>query len=152
MSRWPLRTLEERFWSKVDRRGPAECWIWRAHIDRYGYGQFGVDLPGKRLESAHRVSYQIAHHLPPPPVSSGLNIDHLCRNHACVNPTHLELVTIWENTLRGNALTARNARKTRCPRGHTYDVVHGRARKNRRCLLCSNAAQKERRRGAARIV
>lgn len=54
----------------------------------------------------------------PEPISDGLQIDHLCRNTWCVNPTHLESVTPKVNTLRSNAQSAINARKTHCNRGH----------------------------------
>jgi hypothetical protein len=47
-------------------------------------------------------------------------IDHLCRHTWCVNPFHMEIVTVAENTMRGNGPAAKNARKTHCIRGHEF--------------------------------
>lgn len=51
----------------------------------------------------------------------GGTIDHLCRVHLCVNPSHLEQVTPYENTMRGEGVAVKNSRKTHCPRGHPYE-------------------------------
>lgn len=55
-----------------------------------------------------------------PVIPDDLQLDHLCRNRLCVNPSHLEPVTCRENVLRGNGRCAANAKKTHCPRGHAY--------------------------------
>lgn len=83
-------TLEDRFWAKVDVRGP--CWEWTAST-RYGYGQFMV---GNRSMLAHRFAWQML----VGPIPDGLELDHLCRNPACVSPDHLEPVTHRENMRR----------------------------------------------------
>ena len=57
--------LDDRFWPKVDVRGPDECWPWRAGTNGVGYGMIypGGDL-GKKL--AHRISEPLGGtHLPP---------------------------------------------------------------------------------------
>jgi hypothetical protein len=83
---------------------------------------------------AHRVSYVLAHGSIP----DGLQLDHLCRNKLCVNPTHLEAVTARENTLRGVSVAAVNAKKTHCPRGHELSGSNLLAyRKVRSCRACS---------------
>ncbi len=72
------------------------CWIWLRGKDSDGYG--GANLNGQRM-SAH-VKYYTIHK---GRIPKGFEIDHLCRNHSCVNPEHLEAVTKVENVRRGLA-------------------------------------------------
>lgn len=75
-----------------------ECWIWRRRLDRYGYGQIEITRrPERRSTKAHIVAYEVF----VGPIPSGHTIDHLCRNRACCNPDHLEVVTRKENIQRG---------------------------------------------------
>lgn len=109
------KPLAERFWAAVDRTDdPSLCWEWQRPLGANGYGYLASEHGTNVL--AHRVSYEL--NVGPIPV--GLQIDHLCRNRACVNPAHLEPVTQRENILRGTAPTAENARKTHCIRGHEF--------------------------------
>lgn len=128
-----LQTPEERFWSKVDRRGDDECWEWTASRNHFGYGKFSK---GNSWVRAHRFSWELANG----PIPDGLVIDHLCRNTACVNPAHLEPVTHRENVLRGCGPVARAARATHCPQGHPYDEENTYRRPvtgHRSCRACN---------------
>ena len=120
--------VEERFWPKVDKNGPVPaerpelgpCWLWLGAKSKAGYGQIRT---GGVLDYAHRVSYELAHRLKLPKDDRHHHIDHLCRNHACVNPDHLEYVTVSENVLRGNVPTsvpAHYAKQTQCINGHDF--------------------------------
>lgn len=109
------RSVEERFWTKVNKT--ETCWLWTGSMT-HGYGKFGI--PGKPPQGAHRISYELI----VGPIPNGLHLDHLCRNRACVNPTHLEPVTCKDNVLRGEGGSAQNARKTHCKHGHPFDETN----------------------------
>lgn len=142
-------TIEKRFWKKVDQDGPNGCWLWTDALNRDGYGKMGVGFTADDrvvFESAHRLS----HELLKGPIPDGLQIDHLCRNRACVNPDHLEAVTGQVNTLRGEGPTAVHAAKTHCIHGHEYTPENtGRGAHGRFCRTCDRA-RKRRARAAAR--
>ena len=99
--------LPTRFWQKV-RLLDNGCWEWTGAIDARGYARFRLR---ERNALAHRVAYEHC----VGPVPKGLDLDHLCRNHPCVNPEHLEPVTRRENLRRGH-----RRRPTHCPQGHPY--------------------------------
>ncbi len=82
-----------RFMSKVKKTN--NCWEWTGFKNPDGYGKFFYN---KKQRLAHRVSYELFKE----DIPKGLQIDHLCRNRACVNYNHMEIVTNHENVLRGN--------------------------------------------------
>ena len=80
----------DRFWAKVDKG--IFCWDWLGGKSN-GYGRFWVE---GRLVQAHRWAYETM----VGPIPEGLTLDHLCRVRYCVNPSHLEPVTLGENIRR----------------------------------------------------
>lgn len=138
-----------RFWSKVNQDGepPADrpdlgpCWLWKPRAATGGYGQF--HMRGKNV-FAHRAAYESVKG----PIAPGLTIDHLCRVRPCVNPTHLEAVTLAENLRRakvweGGAAFQRN--KLVCKHGHPYsgDNLHIAPDGKRVCRECSRRWARE---------
>jgi hypothetical protein len=84
---------------------------------------------------AHRLSYE--HHVGPIP--DGMVLDHLCRNKACIRPSHLDPVPQRTNIHRGASPTARNATATECIHGHPFDAENTYWRpdgKGRLCRAC----------------
>ncbi len=132
--------MPDRFWSKVNKLDDG-CWEWMGSISLTGYGQFSRD--GKTM-LAHRVAYIWAKG----EIPEGLEIDHLCRNRKCVNPSHMELVTRSENIRRG--LLPEIGRKygeskTHCPQGHPYseqNTYHRPDRPSRDCKICRKEASR----------
>src|SRR5688572_13326968 len=97
---------------------PDGCWQWTGSFMPNGYGRLIVK---RHTVLAHRFAYELL----VGPIPAGLQIDHLCRNRACVNPAHLEPVTIKQNLLRSPITNAaRNAAKTRCLHGHEFTAAN----------------------------
>ena len=113
-----MKTLIERFWPKVDRRGPDECWEWQGAKASVGYGAI-YDRDGSRLKLySHRVAWEFAHGCIP----VGLFVLHRCDNPSCVNPAHLFLGTHGDN-MRDRKEKGRNAHGDRHGRTKIPDIA-----------------------------
>lgn len=144
------RPVIERLWTRVEKRGPDDCWLWTGATNaspngRGGpYGKLGDQHPSRKTVLAHRVVY--AHVVGPIP--DGFHVDHLCGNSLCCNPTHLQAVPPAENNARSTSPTAANIVKTHCPQGHEYTPENTGFRKGagfRYCRTCARLAQRAKR-------
>ena len=123
------------------------CVVWTGTTTKGGYGRLAV-ANSKIL--AHRYAYQRASG----PIPAGMTLDHLCKNTACVNPEHLEPVSLAENILRGDSPAAKHARQTECSRGHPFTPTNiywtrkANGRRTRSCRVC--ALERYRQKSAAR--
>lgn len=120
-----------RILSYVDASG--DCWEWTGAVSQYGYGL--TRHGGYSTRMAHRALWSEL----VGPIPKDMTIDHLCRNKLCVNPDHLEVVTMQVNQLRGYSPAGKNARKTHCKRGHPLSgdniYRYGTQRICKQCLL-----------------
>lgn len=95
-----------------------DCMLYAGPLSNQGYGAVRYYYKGTHINSrVHRLVYErFVGEIP-----EGLVLDHLCRVRHCINPNHLEPVTVKENNLRGISPMAQNARKTVCIKGHKYE-------------------------------
>lgn len=146
-------TAEERFWMQVDMDGPipshrpnlGPCWLWTGNCKNRGYGVFGKT-------TSHAWAYE--HFVKAVP--DGLTLDHICHNEnpecgggqtcihrRCCNPSHLEVTTHLENSLRSpTSMISINRAKTHCPRNHPYDAenTYINRKGSRTCRECTREA------------
>lgn len=121
--------------SKPD--GETGCWFSGLRPDSKGYAQVSDSSSGQvRMLRGHLVTYEEI----VGPIPDGLELDHLCRVRACINPSHMEPVTHRENTMRGESAATVAAARTHCPSGHEYTGVRDRNGK-RYCPTCRKAHQ-----------
>jgi hypothetical protein len=133
--------LQTRLLEKSIPEPMTGCWLWIGRRNRDDYGcidlKIGDDRPRPFL--AHRISYEAFRSAIP----EGLTIDHLCKTEACINPDHLEPVTIGVNVKRGNTFAAVNVAKIVCVNGHPFDEANTyrwtdrkTGRSHRGCVAC----------------
>lgn len=121
---------EERFWNHVTKTD--SCWLWTGgKFSRGFYGCFTLAAArnGSKAIPCHRYSYELHYGQ----IGPGMVIHHRCRNKMCVNPAHLEQVTL---------LVHREMhRLTHCKRGHEMagdNLVYNKKGNGRvrRCKTC----------------
>lgn len=131
-----LEGVKNRFLQKIVINKKTKCWEWTAHKSKLGYGVMRYGPRALGVREAHIIAYEIF----TGPVPEGKELDHLCRNRGCVNPSHLEPVTHHENMRRGH-----HATKTHCKNGHEFDEKNTLIGKNgrRHCRKCADARRKK---------
>lgn len=129
------------FWRKAEYDPATGCIIWIGARNDKGYAHFGV---GGKTTAAYRWIWERNEG----PIPQGMELDHLCRNRACVNLLHLEVVTHRENVRRGHGVPGVNARRTHCIRGHEFTAENTviNSKGNRNCLICLRVAGVEKNR------
>lgn len=136
------RPFEERFWDKVAKRGPGECWLWTGSFFQTGYGQVCRD--GKNFP-AHRIAWELA---------NGESLGnrwclHSCDNRPCVNPAHLRPGDASDNMADASERCRfPNQHLTHCRQGHEYTpentirLARPNNRSARACKICRYAASR----------
>lgn len=131
--------LPDRIERKISPEPNTGCWLWTGHVMAIGYGRIYYSrTEGRNFKIlAHRLVYEAL----VGPIPEGLVLDHKCRVRSCVNPDHLEPVTLVENILRGEGSPAQNSRKEQCDKGHFFvetNTYITPSTGSRNCRTCAN--------------
>lgn len=133
----PRRDPLDRFHEKYIVTSES-CWEWTGARNRDGYGWFLLD---GRAIGAHVASWRLIRGDTP----EGMELDHICRNRACVNPDHLDPVPHIENVRRGNTADVMNGTRDRCKRGHLFsEHMYISPKGFRTCRECKRLAERRR--------
>lgn len=143
--RGDLNTRLDRYTQRTET-----CWNWVGTKYSTGYGKIGMPMAngvyvgGHKEVPAHRAMYERY----VGPIPKGLDLDHLCRNRACVNPAHLEPVTRSVNLRRGAGVRGIDERETHCPQGHEFTpantYIWAKEPTKKRCKTCANRLHRRR--------
>jgi HNH endonuclease len=165
--KYPKRSKKDRLMERITVDPISSCWLWTGRLSHNGYPRVAWRITS--THQAHRIAYEefIG------PIPAGMVLDHTChrpencpggkgcKHRRCINPVHLEPVTIRENLRRGHgpaaglrAAHAQRASVTHCPQGHKYTTKNTYTYQGcRSCKACAqvrgekrNALLKERRR------
>ena len=132
-----LQELPQRLQNCISNTA-GECWVYTKKLNQDGYGRIYWN---GRQTMLHRITYEL--HVGK--INSRMEIDHLCRNRACCNPSHLEQVTHKVNMERGLKNGGKKFREmTHCKYGHPFDEKNTYWRKDmkrgRICRKCRNVS------------
>lgn len=140
------KTFRERLESGMGEPDENGCRRWRKFVRSNGYGSFAVKRADGQwsFTTAHRAAYQVFIG----PIPEGYEVDHLCRNRACVNPEHLEAVPLRVNRQRRDAL------RTHCPHGHPFspENTYRWTDKHGHTTRCCRTCRQQRPRSGARAA
>lgn len=140
----------ERFWSRVQIKGPDECWPWTGSKLPKGYGMFdcGSGRHNRSKQYVHRIAWELHYRKQLPKGKIGR---HKCNHTWCANPRHVRPGTYKQNT--ADMVRAGNhyqMNKTHCKRGHAFDAENtyinpgrGGRGKFRACRICVNWHQQK---------
>ncbi len=139
-TRTDFEIFYHRIWPRVVINKDL-CWLWQG-ASQHGYGSVRIN---NKPTSLHRFTYSLFKKR----LENGKELDHLCRNKSCCNPSHLEQVTHKENVFRGNAPCVALAARTHCKHGHQFSgsnmiIQYYKGRPFRRCMACARAIWKSR--------
>lgn len=136
---YPRKSLKERFWEKVDKRGPDECWEWTGAKSKAGYGSIGKGNGSRATARAHRVSWELQNG----PIPEGMCVLHRYDNPGCMNPRHLWLGTHTDN-MRDMTMKGRHPYDN-CARGESVGMAKLTEQDVREilCFLAAGYLQKE---------
>lgn len=107
-----LIAMDNKLLAKTIKQG--DCLVWIGAKTHNGYG---LVRRNNKSQLAHRVAYtQVKGAIP-----DGLTINHKCQVTLCINPEHLEAMTLQENiALSTKSGVIINRNKTHCIRGHEF--------------------------------
>ena len=125
---------------EIPKKPETPCILWGGELNSSGYGRLRFKKAGRRWSyMAHRIAFERETGMAIP---DGMQLDHLCRVHSCVNHEHLEVVTPTVNKLRGISICANEARQIACKNGHPLTGENlGADSGGRRCKRCQRVTK-----------
>ncbi len=123
----------------------GECWVSTYSVGSHGYAQIGWrDNDANRVTTAHRAAW--THYRGAIPAD--MTVDHVCKTRRCVRPSHLRLMTNFEN---GRRTSGRDWPLGQCANGHDNSELYQEPSGRTRCRSCTHAKDartRERKRAA----